>query len=59
MQDEATGGAIAAAGERLLSNRAARDEQRGLLARLRSELGEPGASERAAAEVVALMEATE
>jgi lipid-A-disaccharide synthase len=59
VQDDATAEAIASAGERLLSNRVIRDEQRGLLGRLRSELGEPGASERAAAEVAALMEATE
>jgi lipid-A-disaccharide synthase len=58
IQDDASAEAIAAAGSRLLEDRAARDAQRADLARLRPELGEPGASERAAGEVAALMEAS-
>jgi lipid-A-disaccharide synthase len=57
IQDDASPEAIAAAASHLLGDREARDAQRAELARLRVELGEPGASERAAAEIVTFLEA--
>ncbi len=56
IQDDASPAGIAKVAGGLLGDRRARDEQRRLLAGLRDELGESGASERAAAEVVALLE---
>lgn len=56
IQDEADPESIAAQGAQLLTSRGARDEQRSRLAALRSELGRPGGSERAAAEVIEVME---
>ena len=52
VQHEAEPAAIAACAERLLADRLMRDEQRSNLRRLRSELGDPGGSERAADEVL-------
>ncbi len=56
IQDDASPASLAAAAERLLSDRGVRDEQRRELGRLRAELGASGASQRAAAEVIALLE---
>jgi lipid-A-disaccharide synthase len=50
---------LAGVADRLLSDRAAVDRMRDALAGLRGRLGRPGASERAAAEVLAVVEAEE
>lgn len=56
VQRQATPGRVAAAAARLLSDDGARREMQRQLARLRSALGEPGGSVRAAREVLAVLE---
>ena len=56
VQSDADPQAIADQGAKLLSDRVARDEQRARLAELRTELGRSGGSERAATEVLAVIE---
>lgn len=55
VQDQATPSRVAATAEGLLGSAAARDAMREKLALLRVELGEPGATERAATEVLEVM----
>jgi lipid-A-disaccharide synthase len=59
LQAEANPENLASVADRLLSDRAAVDRMRDALAGLRGRLGRTGASERAAAEVLAVVEAEE
>lgn len=59
LQAEASAENLASVAERLLADRAAVDRMRGALSGLRGRLGRPGASERAAREVLAVIEAEE